>query len=134
MIISRDISGGSVDTNSFRLSFSAPLDTTNSLISFNKVDNGTPQLKLGWLLGYRYPKYINNSVYISEGVYDTQSPRYIYLVVDDFNNNSQLTLIAAFNSSILSNHILSRISLKQGENNLSNNDYGLAAAPPTRTY
>jgi len=135
MIISRDISAGTVDENSFRLNFSAPIDTTNSLTSFNTVDNSTPlQLKLGWLLGYRYPRYINNSVYVSDGIYDTQSPRYIYLVVDDFNNNSHNSLIAAFNSSILSNHILARVSLKQGENNLSNNDYGLAAAPPTRTY
>lgn len=135
MIISRDTSGSSVNTNPITLNFSAPIDKTNSLTTFNQVDNGTPlQLKLGWLIGYRFPQYVNNTVYVSEGQYDTQNPRYIYLVVDDYNHNSHNSLVAAFNSSLLSKHILARISLKQGNNNLSSNDYGLAATPPTRSY
>ena len=135
MIISRDISNGTINTNPITLNFSAPIDRTNSLTTFNTVDTGTPlQLKLGWMFGFRFPQYINNTTYVSEGQYDTQNPRYIYLVVDDYNHNSHNSLVAAFNSSLLSKHILARISLKQGDNNLSSNDYGLASASPTRSY
>ena len=136
MIISRDLSNSTIsNTNPITLNFSAPIDRTNSLTTFNQVDTGTPlQLKMGWLLGYRFPQYINNTVHVSECQYDTQNPRYIYLFVDDYNHNSHNSLVAAFNSSLLSKHILARISLKQGDNNLSSNDYGLASASPTRSY
>ena len=134
IIIARDASDSLV-SSSFELNFSAPKDGTHSMASYDTVDTGTPlQLKLGWLLGFRYPKYRNSTSYISEGLYETQCPRYIYLVVDDFNNNCHNSIVAAFNSSILSNSVLARVSLKQSNNNLSDNDYGLASAPPTRTY
>jgi len=89
-------------------------------------DNNTPlPLKLGWTFGFRSGKYINNSTYISEGVMDLTGPRYIYLVVDDFNNNVNNAFYGAFNSSILNKNILARISLQSKffdifiENNLN---------------
>ena len=83
-------------------------------------DRNTPlPLKLGWLFGFRAGSYVNNSVYVSEGMVDLQGPRYLYLVIDDFNNNISDGFYAAFNSSILNKNILARISL-QG-NNLFNN-------------
>jgi len=119
----------------FELNFSAPISQTNDTDVYDTNDTATPlQLKLGWLMGYRYPKYINSSAYTSEGLFDTQSPRYLYLVIDDFNNNSNNSLVTAFNSSILSKCILARISLKQISNNIADNDYGLASNPPTRSY
>jgi hypothetical protein len=51
-------------------------------------DNSTPlPLKFGWALGFRNGKYVNNLNYVSEGVVDMTGPRYIYLVIDDHNNN-----------------------------------------------
>ena len=133
IIISRDVSGA--DLTNFELNFSAPKDNTHNSASYNTTDTSTPlQLKLGWLLGFRYPKYTESTSYVSEGLYETQCPRYVYLVIDDFNNNSHNSIVAAFNSSILSNSVLARVSLKQSNNNLSDNDYGLASAPPTRSY
>jgi hypothetical protein len=89
-------------------------------------DNNTPlPLKLGWTFGFRSGKYTNNSTYISEGVMDLTGPRYIYLVVDDFNNNVNNSFYGAFNSSILNKNILARISLQSKffdifiENNLN---------------
>jgi len=38
-------------------------------------------------------------------------PRYVYLVVDDYNNNVNNSYFAAFNSSILNKNILARISI-----------------------
>jgi len=89
-------------------------------------DKNTPlPLKLGWILGFREGIYTNNTNYVSEGLVYLQGPRYIYLVVDDFNNNVNDGFYGAFNSSILNKNILARISLQGSvfnylsENNLS---------------
>ena len=50
--------------------------------------------------------------YVSEGFFECHGPRYLFLVVDDFNNNVNTNMISAFNSSILSKNILARISIK----------------------
>jgi len=89
-------------------------------------DRSTPlPLKLGWTFGFRNGIYENNINYVSEGIIDLSGPRYIYLVVDDFNNNVNNSFYSAFNSSILNKNILARISLQSttfsifSENNLS---------------
>ncbi len=89
-------------------------------------DINTPlPLKLGWILGFREGIYINNSTYISEGLIDLLGPKYVYLVVDDFNNSVNNGFYAAFSSSILNKNILARISLQglpfstQTQSNLS---------------
>lgn len=112
------ISSGSSSVFNFTLNFQADKNGNN--------DNNTPlPLKLGWTFGFRSGKYVNNSTYISEGVMDLTGPRYIYLVVDDFNNNVNNAFYGAFNSSILNKNILARISLQSKffdifiENNLN---------------
>ena len=67
------------------------------------------QLKLGWILGFRLAQYFDNDEYVSEGVCDPSGPRYIFLVVDDFNNNVNNYFSSAFASSLLSPNILARI-------------------------
>ena len=76
-------------------------------------DRNTPlPLKFGWLLGFRNGIYVNNLNYVSEGVVDITGPRYLFLVVDDYNNSVNNSFFAAFNSSILNKNILARISLQ----------------------
>ena len=89
-------------------------------------DQFTPlPLKLGWMLGFRNGIYTNNSTYVSEGVIEVSGPRYMYLVVDDYNNNVNNIFYSAFTSSILNKNILARISFKDAfldtvkQNNLS---------------
>jgi hypothetical protein len=89
-------------------------------------DRFTPlPLKLGWLMGFRQGKYVNNLTYVSEGLVDLNGPRYLYLVVDDRNNNVNNSFYSAFNSSILNKNILARISVQVAsfsvisENNLN---------------
>jgi len=75
-------------------------------------DRQTPlPLKLGWMMGYRAGFYENNTTYISEGIVELTGPRYVYLVVDDYNNNVNDGFFGAFTSSILNKNILARISL-----------------------
>ena len=45
-------------------------------------------------------------------MYDDHGSRYIYLAINDHNNNTFDTYTSVFNSSILNKNILARISLK----------------------
>jgi hypothetical protein len=89
-------------------------------------DRNTPlPLKLGWLLGFRNGVYVNNLNYVSEGLLDITGPKYLYLVIDDYNRNVNNYFYSAFNSSMLNNNIIARISLQSNpfniliQNNLS---------------
>jgi hypothetical protein len=42
---------------------------------------------LGWLLGFRQPSYSNETSYTGEALIDTYGFRYLFLELDDFNNN-----------------------------------------------
>jgi hypothetical protein len=98
---------------------------------YGNEDRQTPlPLKLGWLMGFREGYYENALTYVSEGIINLLGPRYIYLVVDDFNNNVNDGFYAAFSSSILNKNILARISL-QGSvfNLLSKDNFNLITAP-----
>jgi len=80
---------------------------------YGNEDRQTPlPLKCGWLMGFREGYYGNNVSYISEGILDFVGTKYIYLVVDDFNNSVNDGFYGAFNSSILNKNILARISLQ----------------------
>ena len=67
--------------------------------------------KLGWIMGFRLGLYTSEFVYTSEGSIDLYGPKYIYLVFDDYNNSVNNGFFSAFNSSILNNNILARISM-----------------------
>ena len=93
---------------------------------FGNDDRSTPlPLKFGWMLGFRNGIYTNSINYVSEGIVDVTGPRYVYLIIDDHNNNVNNGFFSAFNSSLLNNNILARISLQanpyniQIENNLN---------------
>jgi hypothetical protein len=94
-------------------------------------DRGTPlPLKLGWLLGFRNGNYVNNLNYVSEGILDISGPNYIYIVLDDYNNNVNNNFLSAFNSSILNKNILARISLQANPFNvLQQNNLNIVTTP-----
>ena len=98
---------------------------------FGVDDRNTPlPLKLGWILGFRNGNYDGNLNYVSESVVDTTGSKYIFLVVDDYNNSVNNSFYSAFNSSILNKNILARISLQGNNFNvLSQNNLGLITTP-----
>jgi len=115
---------GSIDgTQEFSINFLTDV--------YGNDDRQTPlPLKLGWIMGFREGFYENALTYVSEGIVNLVGPRYIYLVVDDYNNSVNDGFYAAFNSSILNKNILARISL-QGSvfNILSQNNLNLITTP-----
>lgn len=94
-------------------------------------DRNTPlPLKLGWILGFRNGIYVNNQNYISEGQINLIGPNYLFLVIDDFNNNVNNGFYSAFNNSVLNKNILARISVHSGLFNiLSENNLNLITYP-----
>jgi hypothetical protein len=98
---------------------------------FGLDDRNTPlPLKFGWILGFRNGVYVGNTNYVSEGVVDLTGPKYLYLVVDDYNNSVNNSFISAFNSSILNKNILARISLQANIFNvLQQNNLGIITTP-----
>jgi len=79
---------------------------------YGKPDGKDYTSKLGWNLGFTREKYNGYTSYISDTIMDPASVRYLYLVVDDFNNNVNNPYITAFNQSISTPNILARISVK----------------------
>ena len=126
----------SVSSGSGRMIFGSTSGTTSFSLNFltdqlGNDDRQTPlPLKLGWLLGFRDGYYENNKTYVSEGLINLVGPRYIYLVIDDFNNSVNDGFYGAFNSSILNKNILARVSL-QGSvfNFIAQNNLNLITTP-----
>jgi hypothetical protein len=114
-----------------KISFSINFQTDR----YGNTDRQTPlPLKLGWLMGFRGGYYENNTTYVSEGVINLQGPRYIYLVVDDFNNSVLDGFYGTFTSSILNKNILARISLQGSVFNYSAKDNFLLISTPRQYF
>ena len=118
-------SGKSIFTSSEGLTITFGVNSDGSI-----SDDQLPML-LGWQLGFR------NNVYkldagkeaISEGLCVVSGPRYIYLSIDDYNNNVNNFFISAFSDSINSRNILTRKDLPH-----TNEDAYGTQINCTRTY
>lgn len=101
-------------------------------LSLDENQDDTPlPLKLGWMLGFRNGAYENNSVFVSEGLSNISGPQYVFLVVDDYNNNVNNGFYSAFTNSLLNKNILARISLQQSNiyNTTSQNNLSVISYP-----
>jgi len=117
---------------------------TELLDDFNVNDIGIELPNtLGWILGFRLPEYTatplsadrydlgisiaygtNEAVVLSEGLCDLRGPKYAYVGVEDFNNNSHEHYMGAFNAGNMKSDVLARISTSTFENVL---DAGIQA-------
>ena len=68
--------------------------------------------RLGWMLGYREEVYNNSTYHLSEGILDILGPKYLYLIVDDFNNSNNKNFFNSSEKTMLNDNILARISIK----------------------
>jgi hypothetical protein len=101
------------------------LETTGALdytiksicLDFTRDINGNPDkvpvtTKIGLNLGFTKGVYDGKTSYLSETLIEPANIRYLYLAVDDFNNNVNNQYISAFNDSMMSPNVLARISVK----------------------
>ncbi|ALH23386.1 hypothetical protein ceV_480 [Chrysochromulina ericina virus CeV-01B] len=72
-------------------------------------------LKLGWNLGFRVGHYYlakGNKVW-SEATVNLDTPKYLYICIDDFTNAGNNGFVATFSDSTLSKNIITRINYSQ---------------------
>lgn len=105
----------------FDLNFKAPVhpSATESTIYTDSADyeyynnNGATEIdaKFGWRLGFRAETYSDSTTYTTEGVLDFSGPRYLFLYMNDFNQNANLNFYTASRFGLLSENMIARISL-----------------------
>ena len=68
---------------------------------------------LGWYLGYRLPEYsiLPNTSLIAEGLVDTNTIRYLFLVVDEFRQSNPNSFVSPLYNGYISKNVLARITL-----------------------
>jgi hypothetical protein len=86
-------------------------------LDFSRDVNGEQTIadissKIGWNLGFLNRIYNDKTSYIADTIADPFMTKYIYLAVDDFNNNSNTLFVNAFNQNALTHDVLARISLR----------------------
>jgi len=89
------------------------------------------QLNIGWILGYRkqYYSYDNDFIieasantvrigpgYNPEAMFDTNSSKYLFLALDDFNNNYSQSMISPFQDSVFNNNMILAKLVDNGSN------------------
>jgi len=103
-----NFSAGAIGGNTLDLDFRVPDDLNRNIMH-----------NIGWIMGYRQSQYTGavclgsaalEVAYTPEGIFDSGGTRYIYLVVNDFNNNVNDFFVGAFENYITTSDILARIS------------------------
>jgi hypothetical protein len=137
-----------IDSISGKSVFSTPVTTlvTGFTVEFACGTDGVVladdniQLRLGWALGFREGIYSSSPVppsaapysVISEGICMPVCPRYMFLVVDDYQPSAVVNYFnAGYQSSLLPNNVLTRIDI--GSLNGSQGYYTLGDAQATTT-
>ena len=78
---------------------------------------------VGWIMGFRFPMYMNIETTIqSEGLYDGNGDRYIYLSVTDYQYNTNSTNVVGFDGSSMDEDILAKVQLIQGKLSMAMED------------
>ena len=64
------------------------------------------------MMGFRKPVYNGSDTQISEGILDILGPKYLYLILDDFNTSSNTNFFNSSEKTMLTDNIIARISIK----------------------
>jgi hypothetical protein len=106
-------------------------DAQRSLYLDPKYGNQIPiQQRFGWMLGFRDAYYTGAPYYISEATLDVIGSRYLYLILDDFNQNNNVNFLSSSKYGLLPDNIIARISLKGAAFNIqSQNDFSVYSEP-----
>ena len=110
--ISNNSSISSTDNYTFNFAINTSMTTSGNSTDTN-IDKFNFKSKFGWLLGFRKISYTtsSNRNVVSEAFLDLNGPKYLYLVVDEFNNGNQNSFVSPLYTSILNKNILAKICI-----------------------
>jgi hypothetical protein len=111
-----------------------------SIDKFYSIKNTIDYKQLfGWILGFRQPLYTVPIItsaekpsiyYTSESIIDLSGPKYLFLIVNDFNNSVNVNFLTLSENGLLPDNILARISQKgQLFSIQSQNDFSIYSEP-----
>ena len=102
---------------------------------------GSAKEQLGWVLGFRKGSYTiaPKTTLIAENAANINTVRYVYLLLDDFNNGMQTTFVSPLTQNVLTQKILCRIQvinsiLSPFGSVLDGNDFAGNMHSDTRSY
>lgn len=110
----------------FNFAINTVMTTSGNSVN-NDIDKYNFKSKLGWILGFRNISYENKTNVVSEAFVDLNGPRYLYLVIDEFNNGNQNSFVSPLYTSILNKNILAKIII-------DNNHYGFGTILTANNY
>ena len=104
----------SIDDKSLRTTIRSSNDSNFKLDFGNLIDNNAPPMKsLGWLMGFRSKIYEGSNTYTSEAAIDLADIRYMFLVVNDFNQSVHDVVTVLYENSFMSDNILARLVMRE---------------------
>jgi hypothetical protein len=75
----------------------------------------TPKFKLGWILGFKNLAYYLPALDVSEIVSENPcrlvGPKYLYLIIDEFQSGTQNSFVSVLSASIIRKNIIARITM-----------------------
>jgi len=86
-------------------------------LHFLRTNSGENMMKtVGWILGFRLPNYEKIQECIeSEGLFDGNGDRYLYVSLNDYQYNTNSTNIVGFDKSYMDEDILAKVHLVNGK-------------------
>ena len=105
--------------------------STNEIIAYYNVTSPIDyRTKMGWMLGFRESLYTGSTSYTTKGQVEIIGPRYVYLLIDDYNSSSNVNFFSNKETNLLDGTIMGRISLKSGAFSIqSQNDFAVYGEP-----
>ena len=86
--------------------------------------------RMGWMLGFRDKIYSFTTSLTTESVLNITGPRYLYIILQDFNQSSNVNFLSSSKYGLLPDNILARVSLiSSAFNVLKQNDFSVYAEP-----
>lgn len=107
-----------------------PLELKKAKYLYDSVENIDKSHKFGWLLGFRRPYYNITSKITSESVMNLLGPRYLFIVLNDFNSNNNNSFFSSSRYGILKDDIIARINISGSSFSItSDSTYNLTTIP-----
>jgi hypothetical protein len=101
------------------------------------IDRSIPYYyRIGTNLGFTKPDYNSNNTNFleSESIINPLAIRYLYLLVNDYNNNVNEHFIGTFNKSLMTGNILARISIHGSYFSIMKNDEFNITSEPRKYF
>jgi len=88
-------------------------ERVNISLQFSDEYNDNPLKTFGWLCGFRLTNYLNvTNKLVSEGIFDNGNENYIYVIINDYQYNTNHMNIVGFDKSVLNENVLAKVPFK----------------------